>query len=193
MNKSFVILALCIFVSLFAVGVKAQSGPTQVTITVISDYGQNMPNSAPPNTNTKTEGIQRHPTADDIIDAMKKKKQVTVVIPMANDTARWAHAIRIRSINATAVNETDPTGVFAKFNVTVYDPTDNKNYTTTLAYYYHAPDRVYLNWYGWVPVRDVITVHKTHVPPRRGSYLVKPFPVQFGLLPLLRFKYFSIL
>lgn len=185
MKKFFVFL---FFLSILVISfnhVSAQQKP-QITVTVISASIHNMgPDSTDPDVGTNNE--LREPKADDVIDAMKKKKQVTVVVWQNNGTKRWAHAVRVRAINVAVRNETDPSTnqTTYYYDARIYDPTSNATYNRSFAYVVYnstTNSSLYLDWNGWSIVRDVVTVSST---PQKGRGLLHQQPGQFGFLPLL--------
>lgn len=183
MNKLFIFLIL-IF-TLFIANASAQ----QVTITVISESGHSFGPASPDPNKVKVEEEVRHPTAADVVNGVKNKSQVAITVPQTNGTARWAHSLRVRAVNLTVYNGTNENNKTVYYNdVRVYDPTTNNNYTIQMAYIADEPGRAYVNWNGWVPIRDVIII-KSHAPPKPGSdkyRIIKPFKLILNELFELR-------
>ncbi len=185
MKKFFIFLVFLALIILSFDQASAQQKP-QVTVTVISGSTHNMgPDSTDPDVGTNNE--LREPRAEDVVDAMKKKKQVTVVIWQNNGTKRWAHAVRVRAINVAVRNETDPSTnqTTYYYDARIYDPTSNATYNRSFAYVVYnstTNSSLYLDWNGWSVVRDVVTVSSS---PQKGKGLLYQKIEQFGFLPLL--------
>lgn len=188
MNK-IVLLSLFVFVlvvsSVYAQPTGGSSGGPSVTITTIttSDSRDFGPMSRDPKVKTKEE--DREPKPEDVINALKDKAQVAITVPQANETARWAHTMRVRAVNLTTYNSTNEDNKTVYYNdILVYDPTTGNNYTTQMASI-EGDSKGYVLWYGWVHLRTVVII-KAHAPaPKpRGTLLYKPG--QYGFLPLTK-------
>lgn len=187
--KKIFILSVFIFI-LFVANAYAQSaGGPKVTMTVISAGSHSFGPASPDPSKVKVEEEVRDPTAKDLIEGIKSKAQVAITIPQANETTRWAHSLRVRAVNLTVYNGTNEENETVYYNdLRVYDPTTGKNYTTQLAYIANQPGKAYINWNGWVPIRDLIMV-KVNFPikPGRGLFNLKQQP-NYGFLPIARFQ-----
>ncbi|MBM3232345.1 hypothetical protein FJZ21_03145 [Candidatus Pacearchaeota archaeon] len=185
MNKLF-IFSVFIFALIFVSNVYAQpTGGPSVTITVISSNSHSFGPSSPDPNKVKMEEEVRDPTASDIINGIKNKSQVSVVVPQKNGTASWSHMMRVRAVNLTTYNGTNENNETVYYNdVKIYDPADGKNYTTQLTYISSDPNKAYIYYNGWVQIRDVVII-KAHVPPKSGGLLFSKIK-QFSFLLLIR-------
>jgi exopolysaccharide biosynthesis protein len=189
MVKKFILFSLVLLVFL-TIGVYAQTTPQpvsnpQVVMETISSLAQIMGPDDSGDRDVRTINTLRDPTIEDIVDAMKKKKQVTIVIWQQNNTSKWAHALRVRAINITSFNTTnDDNETVIQYNAKVYDPTTNKTYETNFAYVFNKPDKGYVNWNGWAAIRDVVTLYKVKKAPfPRAPKMIQPY----GYLDILSF------
>lgn len=182
MNKIKIIL-LFVFISFLAFASNVNAQP--ITIHHIDPWANDNVDSKP-GSGVNVVNEDRDPTLLDVLDAMKKKRKVTLYLaPSAGATHSWA--VRVVGVNLTSYNDTNWTKNF----MVLYDPTSHAYINTTGAVIGNSTNSTGYVYAGgeWRKILGVTMVYKT---PKPGSGLFHVKPGHYGLLPLMRFRDLSL-
>ncbi|MEK6894031.1 MAG: hypothetical protein AABX10_01050 [Nanoarchaeota archaeon] len=189
----YILLFTLLFLVVFSSEASAQVKP-KIIIEHITSWAQA---ASTPKSGSGFEIVStvRVPVVEDVLDAMKKKKKVTLIVDMG---PRISHAVRVVAVNLTSYNGTNQDNqTILYWNAEIFDPTTNAIYNLTLAHILES-NASFLQWGAqWLPFLEVVTLYKVPtIPPSpartKSIWLVSiPLLIENYKKPLARFDFLS--